>query len=255
MPSSDSQKSPSTPSFPAAKSASLERSTIGRSLVIKGAVSGAESLYIDGRIEGVVNLAGQSITISTHGNVAASISAREVVIMGTVQGNVECTDRLELRSQGSLTGDVVTQRISIEEGAVLKGGVQIRAAERKVEAPQPAQASQASTETAAVETTEAIAEPAPLEPLNVAVAEQPRAAAAGAGAEGSPRASSAPRPSSGPTFADRASALIKKGYKPKVAVELLLQDAALESRNDPRIMSQEQSDAEDFLQKIRKGLI
>ena len=61
----------------------------------------------------------------------ANIIARDVVVLGKVRGNVQCTERLDIRSQGSLTGDVTTHRISIEDGAMLKGGVQIRAAETK----------------------------------------------------------------------------------------------------------------------------
>ncbi len=71
------------------------------------------------------------VTIGRNGSVAANISAREVVILGKVQGNIQCTDRLDIRSEGSLTGDVITQRISVEDGAILKGSVQVRAVEQK----------------------------------------------------------------------------------------------------------------------------
>jgi cytoskeletal protein CcmA (bactofilin family) len=116
---------------PSMASTPVEQATIGRSVVIKGEVSGAEPLYIDGRIEGSITLADHRVTIGRNGSVAANISAREVVIMGTVKGNIECSDRLDIRGEGSLTGDVVTQRISVEDGAVLKGSVQVRAAEQK----------------------------------------------------------------------------------------------------------------------------
>lgn len=108
----------------------VEQATIGRSLVIKGEVSGSESLYIDGRIEGSVNLTDNRITIGRNGSVAANITAREVVIMGKVQGNIQCSDRLDVRSEGALTGDVVTPRISVEDGAMIKGSVQVRAADK-----------------------------------------------------------------------------------------------------------------------------
>jgi cytoskeletal protein CcmA (bactofilin family) len=106
---------------------SMEQATIGRSVVIKGEVSGAESLYVDGRIEGTVNFADSRVTIGRSGVIVAYINAKEVVIMGTVTGNIHCTDRLDIRSEGSLTGDVVTPRICVEDGAVLKGGVEVRA--------------------------------------------------------------------------------------------------------------------------------
>ena len=109
----------------------MEQATIGRTLAIKGEVSGAESLFIDGRIEGTISFPDNRVTIGRNGNVAANITAKEVVIMGKVQGNVECADRLDIRSEGVLTGDVLTHRISVEEGAILKGGVEVRNPEKK----------------------------------------------------------------------------------------------------------------------------
>ncbi len=109
----------------------MDQAHIGRSLVIKGELSGAESLFIDGRVEGTISFPDNRVTIGRNGNVAANITAKEVVIMGKVQGNVECADRLDIRSEGVLTGDVLTHRISVEEGAVLKGGVEVRSAEKK----------------------------------------------------------------------------------------------------------------------------
>ena len=112
-------------------SSTMEQATIGRSVVIKGEVSGAESLYVDGRIEGTVNFADNRVTIGRNGVVVANISAKEVVIMGTVTGNIQCTDRLDIRSEGSLTGDVSTPRISIEDGAMVKGAVEVKTADRE----------------------------------------------------------------------------------------------------------------------------
>ncbi len=109
----------------------VEQATIGRSLVIKGEVTGAESLFIDGRVEGSINFPDNRVTVGRNGVVAANITANEVVIMGKVQGNVDCADRLDIRSEGLLSGDVITHRISIEEGAILKGGVEVRNPEKK----------------------------------------------------------------------------------------------------------------------------
>jgi len=109
-------------------SAPMEQATIGRSLVIKGDISGAESLFVDGRIEGTVNIPEHRVTVGRNGVVTAGVSAREVVIMGKVQGNIICSDRLDIRSEGTVTGDVVVQRISVEDGAILKGSVQVQAA-------------------------------------------------------------------------------------------------------------------------------
>ena len=128
-----------TPSMPSAPMASAEptaprpvttttadQATIGKSLVIKGEVTGSESLYIDGRVEGSINLAGNRVTIGRNGVVAANINAREIVVLGKVRGNLTASDRVDIRSDGSLTGDVVAARISIEDGAFFKGGIDIR---------------------------------------------------------------------------------------------------------------------------------
>jgi cytoskeletal protein CcmA (bactofilin family) len=109
----------------------MDQANIGRSLVIKGEVTGAESLFIDGRVEGTINFPDNRVTIGRNGNVAANITAKEIVIMGKVQGNVDCADRLDIRSEGLLSGDVITHRISVEEGAILKGGVEVRNPEKK----------------------------------------------------------------------------------------------------------------------------
>ena len=107
---------------------SADQATIGKSLVIKGEVTGSESLYIDGRVEGSISLAGNRVTIGRNGVVAANINAREIVVLGKVRGNLTASDRVDIRSDGSLTGDVVTARISIEDGAFFKGGIDIRKA-------------------------------------------------------------------------------------------------------------------------------
>jgi cytoskeletal protein CcmA (bactofilin family) len=103
-----------------------DQATIGKSLVIKGEVTGSESLYIDGRVEGSINLAGNRVTVGRNGVVAANINAREIVVLGKVRGNLTASDRVDIRSDGSLTGDVVAARISIEDGAFFKGGIDIR---------------------------------------------------------------------------------------------------------------------------------
>ncbi|HUJ96537.1 MAG TPA: polymer-forming cytoskeletal protein [Terriglobales bacterium] len=168
QPLDNSQKSqsPSNQTYTPVRTATspTEQASIGRSLVIKGEVSGSESLYIDGRIEGTINIADNRVTIGRNGNVAANIHAREVVIIGKVTGNVQCTDRLEIRSEGALTGDIITQRISVEEGAMLKGSVQIRAAEYKPESKTEKQQAQAKPLTA--------------EASKPATSEQPKPAAA-----------------------------------------------------------------------------
>jgi cytoskeletal protein CcmA (bactofilin family) len=103
-----------------------EQATIGKSLIVKGELSGSESLYIDGKVEGAINLPGNRVTIGRNGQVAANIVAREIVVLGKVRGNCQASDRVDIRSEGSLTGDVIAARISIEDGAFFKGGIDIR---------------------------------------------------------------------------------------------------------------------------------
>lgn len=128
MPPSSMTSSEPTPATAArnAVTNTAEQATIGKSLVIKGEVTGSESLYIDGRVEGSINLSGNRVTVGRNGVVAANINAREIVVLGKVRGNLVASDRVDIRSEGSLTGDVVAQRISIEDGAFFKGGIDIR---------------------------------------------------------------------------------------------------------------------------------
>jgi len=110
-----------------------DQATIGKGLVIKGEITGTESLFIDGKVEGSINLPGNRVTVGQHGQVAASmavcITAREIVVMGKIHGNVSATDHVEIRAEGALTGDVSAARISIEDGAFFKGGIDIRKSE------------------------------------------------------------------------------------------------------------------------------
>jgi cytoskeletal protein CcmA (bactofilin family) len=128
---------------------SQDQATIGKSLVIKGEVTGSESLYIDGRVEGSINLPGNRVTVGRNGVVNANITAREIVVTGKVRGNLAASDRVDIRNEGSLTGDVIAQRISIEDGAFFKGGIDIRKpgqktnGEDKSEKPLAAEASSA----------------------------------------------------------------------------------------------------------------
>jgi cytoskeletal protein CcmA (bactofilin family) len=103
--------------------------------VIKGEISGSESLFIDGKVEGTINLPGNRVTVGRNGQVAANITSREVVVLGKVRGNINAQDRVDIRSEGALTGDVAAARISIEDGAFFKGGIDIRKPDAKPGAP------------------------------------------------------------------------------------------------------------------------
>ena len=127
-----------------------DQATIGKSLVIKGEVTGSESLYIDGRVEGSINLSGNRVTVGRNGVVAANINAREIVVLGKVRGNLTASDRVDIRSDGSLTGDVIAARISIEDGAFFKGGIDIRKGGQPQSKPNGEDKSIPASETAAV---------------------------------------------------------------------------------------------------------
>jgi cytoskeletal protein CcmA (bactofilin family) len=125
---------PPAPAFEPAGRApapSGDQATIGKGLLFKGEITGSESLFIDGKVEGTINLPGNRVTVGRNGQVAANINAREIVVLGKVRGNVTASDRVDIRAEGALTGDVAAARISIEDGAFFKGGIDIRKAEAK----------------------------------------------------------------------------------------------------------------------------
>ena len=102
------------------------QATLGKSITIKGEVSGSESLYIDGHVEGSIDLPGHRVTIGRNGVVLANINAREILILGKVGGTVTASDRFDIRRDGSIVGDIVASRVSIEDGAYFKGTIDIR---------------------------------------------------------------------------------------------------------------------------------
>ena len=104
---------------------SADLAQIGKSVVIKGELSGSEDLYVDGQVEGSISLKNNSLTVGPHGQVKASVEAKGIVVQGKLDGNVVASDRVDLRKSAIVTGDISTQRISIEEGAFLKGKVDI----------------------------------------------------------------------------------------------------------------------------------
>lgn len=103
-----------------------ELAQIGKSVVIKGDLTGSEDLYVDGQVEGSISLKTNSLTVGPNGQIKASVEAKGVVVQGKLEGNVQASDRVELRKSAVVTGDISTQRISIEEGAYLKGKIDIQ---------------------------------------------------------------------------------------------------------------------------------
>ena len=145
---SRSNGSPSQPSTPEPKSASVpaspapvvksprsdERITyIGKSLVIKGEISGSEPIHIEGKIDGPISLRDCHVNVGRDAVVNSDVQAGEVIIRGNLDGNVTATDRVEVHSGGSLTGHVCAGRISIEYGAYYHGKVDMRQPDPKVQ--------------------------------------------------------------------------------------------------------------------------
>jgi cytoskeletal protein CcmA (bactofilin family) len=110
---------------------------IGKSLKIRGSITGSQDLYVDGEVEGTIQLDQNSLTIGPNGNVDAEITAKDIIIEGKVTGNVKAGDRIDIRKTGSLHGDLSTARIVIEDGAVFRGSIDIVKPEP---APKPAAA-------------------------------------------------------------------------------------------------------------------
>src|SRR6202163_4047442 len=137
---------------------------IGKSVVLKGQIYGREDLTIDGEVEGTVELKEHRLTIAPNGKGGARNKAREIVVLGPVHGNVEAREKIDIRKEAKVVGDIRTARIVIEDGAYFKGSIDIVRAEPPKPAAQPAA-------------------PAPPKPQPVASAgPSSPAAAAGAGA-------------------------------------------------------------------------
>ncbi|HLH18964.1 MAG TPA: polymer-forming cytoskeletal protein [Bryobacteraceae bacterium] len=113
--------------------------TIGKAVRINGQINSKEDLYVDGDVEGILEAPEHKLTIGPNGSVKATVKAREVVALGSIQGNVEAADRIEIRKDAKLVGDIRTARIVIEDGAYFKGSIDIVKPEPAKAAPRPAQ--------------------------------------------------------------------------------------------------------------------
>ena len=116
---------------------------IGKSIRIKGEIDASDPIYIYGSVEGSINAPAHRVTVGKEGTVKADISAREVVVMGDVCGKLRSEERVEIRSEGSLLGNLETKRLCVEEGAVLQGTIDVHMPVEKakpVTATKPAEA-------------------------------------------------------------------------------------------------------------------
>ena len=119
---------------------------IGKSVTIKGQIFSREDLTVDGEVEGSIELQENRLTIGPHGKIQAGVKAREIVVLGTINGNVEASEKLDIRKDARLVGDIKTARIVIEDGAYFKGSIDIIRPEAKPasapQVPKPAPAQQ-----------------------------------------------------------------------------------------------------------------
>ena len=113
-----------TPKPPATTRPEMTR--IGKSFVIKGELSCSEDLYIDGRVEGTIDPKGNCLTVGPNGRVKANVTASAVVVQGQLEGNIQATERVDLKESAVVMGDIVTRRISIEDGVHFKGSVNVQ---------------------------------------------------------------------------------------------------------------------------------
>lgn len=133
-----------------ARDSEARGAVIGKAVKIVGQIFSKEDLFVDGDVEGTIELLEHKLTVGPNGKVHASVKARDVVVLGTVQGNVEASDRIEIKKDAHLVGDIKTARIVIEDGAYFKGSIDIVKTEIKVEQKpvlqpkQPAPASHAA---------------------------------------------------------------------------------------------------------------
>jgi cytoskeletal protein CcmA (bactofilin family) len=109
------------PSTPLARTLAL----LGPTIVVKGEITSDEDLQIDGRVEGPVSLRGHRLTVGRSGQLSSEVTAREVIVYGNVSGNLRARDRVEIKKDGRVIGDIATARISIEDGAYFKGHIEI----------------------------------------------------------------------------------------------------------------------------------
>jgi cytoskeletal protein CcmA (bactofilin family) len=147
--SSVSKESNPTMSSPTPSYSGMESrgsAVIGKSVMIKGQIFSREDLTIDGEVEGSVELQEHRLTVGPHGKVQAGVKAHEIIVLGTIHGNVDAADRIEIRKDARLVGDIKTARIVIEDGAYFKGSIDIQRPEvaRPAPAPRPAAPAQAA---------------------------------------------------------------------------------------------------------------
>jgi cytoskeletal protein CcmA (bactofilin family) len=126
-----SNQTPSTPAQPPVVAAPSGRASqsplpIGKSVVMKGELSGSEDLAVEGTVEGTIELRDNVLTVGPNGRVKAQIFAKSVIVLGTVNGNITASDRVDIRDAGSVDGNIVSARVAIADGAHFRGSVDMQ---------------------------------------------------------------------------------------------------------------------------------
>ena len=103
-----------------------EKASIGKSIVINGELSGSEDLTIEGRVDGKIELRDHVLTVGSNGRIKAQISAKAIVVLGQVTGNLNATEKVDIKETGSVEGDVVAPRVAIADGSHFKGSIDMQ---------------------------------------------------------------------------------------------------------------------------------
>jgi cytoskeletal protein CcmA (bactofilin family) len=135
-----------TPRAEASQNKERDNVNIGKSVVIKGELNGSEDLTIEGQVEGTIQLRDHVLTIGANGRIKAQVFAKSVIVLGEVAGNVTATDKVDIRDNGSVDGDIVAPRVAIAEGAHFRGSVDMQ---RKAGQPAPSAPKPTATATPA----------------------------------------------------------------------------------------------------------
>ncbi len=161
---------PAQPAPPAVSGASVPRVeashhmekdivNIGKSVVIKGELNGSDDLTVEGHVEGTIQLRDHVLTIGPNGRIKAQVFAKAVIVLGEVTGNVTASDKVDIRDNGSVDGDIVSPRVAIAEGAHFRGSVDMQRKGNAAAAPAGKPADKSADKPAASATAPAVAVP------------------------------------------------------------------------------------------------
>lgn len=126
IPKTESPKTEATPKVPNPMPTNQNPTVLGRSVVSRGEISASEDLLIEGQYDGTINLKDHCLTVGSNGQVKAEIQARQVIIHGTVNGNITAREKVEIRRTGRVQGDLTAAGVAIEDGAYFKGSIEIQ---------------------------------------------------------------------------------------------------------------------------------